>query len=87
MVKRKLNNKRGGKVYVAYIDYKKALDTVDRENLWETPRKLKTSSKMVNMLKSMYPSAQACVRWGFKLIHVAEKYLNDITIKKNVWIL
>ena len=30
----------------------------------ETPQKLKTSSRMVNMLKSMYSSAQACVRWG-----------------------
>ena len=64
MVKKKLNNKRGGKVYVAFIDYKKAFDTVDREKLWETLQKLKTSSKMVNMLKSMYSSVQACVRWG-----------------------
>jgi len=62
MVKKKLNNKRGGKVYVAFIDYKKAFDTVDREKLWETLQKLKTSSKMVNMLKSMYSSVQACVR-------------------------
>ena len=64
MVKKKLNNKRGGKVYVAFIDYKKAFDTVDHEKLWETLQKLKTSSKMVNMLKSMYSSVQACVRWG-----------------------
>ena len=28
MAKRKLNIKRGGKVYVAFIDYKKAFDTV-----------------------------------------------------------
>ena len=34
MVKKKLNNKRGGKVYVAFTDYKKAFDTLDRENLW-----------------------------------------------------
>ena len=53
MVKKKRNNKRGGKVYVAFTDYKKAFDTVDREKLWETLQKLKTSSKMVNTLKSM----------------------------------
>ena len=35
MVKRKLNNKRGGNVHVAFIDYKKAFDTVDREKLWK----------------------------------------------------
>ena len=52
MVKKKLNNKRGGKVHVAFIDYKKAFDTVDREKLWETQQKLKISSQMVNMLKS-----------------------------------
>ena len=54
VAKRTLNSRRGGKVYVAFIDYKKAFDTVDREKLWETREKLKTSSKMVNMLKSMY---------------------------------
>ena len=63
-MKRKLNNKRGGKVYVAFIDYKKAFERIGREKLWETLQKLKTSSRMVNMLKSMYSSAQACVRWG-----------------------
>ena len=48
MVKRTLSSRRGNKVYVAFIDYKKAFDTVDREKLWETLEKLKTSSKMVN---------------------------------------
>ena len=33
MVKSKLDSRRGGKVYVAFIDYKKAFDTVDRDNL------------------------------------------------------
>ena len=64
MVKKKLNNKQGGKVCVDFIDYMKAFDTVDREKLWETLQKLKTSSKMVNTLKSMHSSVQACVRWG-----------------------
>ena len=41
MVKRTLNSRRGGKVYVAFIDYKNAFDTVDREKLWETREKLK----------------------------------------------
>jgi len=34
MVKKKLNNKRGGNVYVAFTDNKKAFDTLDREKLW-----------------------------------------------------
>ena len=64
MVKSKLDSRRGGKVYVAFIDYKKAFDTVDRDKLWETLEKIKTSSKMVNILKAMYFSVQSCVRWG-----------------------
>ena len=35
MVKSKLDSRRGGKVYVAFIDYKKAFDTVDRDKLYE----------------------------------------------------
>ena len=54
MVKSKLDSRRVGKVYVAFIDYKKAFDTVDRDKLWETLDKIKTSSKMVNILKAMY---------------------------------
>ena len=64
MVKSKLDSRRVGKVYVAFIDYKKAFDTVDRDKLWETLEKIKTSSKTVNILKAMYFSIQSCVRWG-----------------------
>ena len=66
MVKRKLNSRRGGKVYVAFVDYKKAFDTVDRDKLWETLEKLNTSSKMINMIKAIYTAVQSCVRWGAK---------------------
>ena len=64
MVKSKLDSRRGGKVYVPFIDYKKAFDTVDRDKLWETLENLKTSSKMVTILKAMYFSVQTCLRWG-----------------------
>ena len=36
MVKKKIESRGGCKVYVAFIDYKKAFDTVDRDKLWET---------------------------------------------------
>ena len=35
-------------------DYKLGFDTVDRDKLWETLEKLKTSSKMINMIKAIY---------------------------------
>jgi hypothetical protein len=67
LVNSKLNSRRRGKVYAAFIDYKKAFDTVNRDKLWDTLEKLKTSSKLVSMLKSMYSSVQSCVRWGASL--------------------
>ena len=33
---------------MAFIDYKKAFDTVDREKLWETLQKLKTENFIEN---------------------------------------
>ena len=67
MITKKLNSKRGGKVYVALVDYKKAFDTVNREALWDVLQKLKTSSKMIRILKAMYNSVMSCVRWGANL--------------------
>ena len=55
-----------GRQVKAFVDYKKAFDTVDRDKLWETLEKLKTSSKMINMIKAIYTSVQSCVRWGAK---------------------
>ena len=59
-----MDSRRGGKVYVAFIDYKKEFDTVDRDKLWETLEKIKTSSKMDNILKAMYFSVQSDLRMG-----------------------
>ena len=68
VVKRKLNSRRGGKVYVAFAEYKKAFDTVDRDKLWETLEKLKTPSKMINMIKAIYTSVQSCTEVYMALI-------------------
>ena len=67
VITKKLNSRRGGKVYVAFVDYKKAFDTVNREALWDVLQKLKTSSKMIRILKTMYNSVKSCVRWGANL--------------------
>ena len=72
MISKKLNCKRGGKVYVAFVDYKKAFDTVNREALWDVLQKLQTSSKMIMVLKAMYNSVKLCVRWGANLPQVFE---------------
>ena len=64
MIKNCLYGKTKKKLYVAFIDYQKAVDTVNRDMLWSVLYKVKTSTKMLNMLKSMYSSVQSCVRSG-----------------------
>lgn len=67
LIRNKLNDKRGGKVYAAFIDYRKAFDSVDRNKLWQTLQEMKTSTKYLTLFKSMYNSVQACVRWDGEL--------------------
>jgi hypothetical protein len=67
MIKKRFSSQRGGKLYVVFIDYLKAFDSVDRESLWRVLQKLKTSSKMIRMLQGIYKSVQSCVRWGSEI--------------------
>ena len=55
------------------MDYKKAFDTVNREALWDVLQKLKTSSKMIRILKAMYNSVKSCVRWGGNLFECPQR--------------
>jgi len=66
MAKKTVFGRRSGKMYVAFVDYKKAFDTVDREQLWQVLQKIQTSTKMIKMIKAMYLSVQSCVKWGAK---------------------
>ena len=43
---------------MAFMDYKKAFDTVDCEALWHVLQKLQTSSKMIMVLKALYNSVK-----------------------------
>ena len=52
---------------MAFVDYKKAFDTADREKRWEVHQKLQTPFKMIMILKAMYNSVKSCVRWGANL--------------------
>ena len=55
---------RRGKLYVTFVDYRKAFDSVNRTRLWEVLKGAGLSSKFLLMLKAMYCKVQACVRWG-----------------------
>ena len=52
---------------MAFVDYKKVFDTIDREALGHVLQKLQTSSKMIMILKVMYNSVKSCVMWGANL--------------------
>ena len=55
---------RHRKLYVAYIDFRKAFDCISREKLWSVLHKLGISFKMLRALKNMYNIVKAKVRVG-----------------------
>jgi len=62
--------KKSGKVYICFVDFKKAFDTVNRGVLWDVLRKAGVGGKMMVMLQSMYKTVRACVRCPDNLTEV-----------------
>ena len=55
-------SRTGGKLYVAFIDLRKAFDLVDRASLFLTLVKAGLSGPFLNAIKAMYRSVVSCVR-------------------------
>ena len=55
-----LDRKR--KLYVAFIDYKKAFDSINRNALWKILEQNGIDGKMLDVLKSIYSEVVSCVR-------------------------
>ena len=53
---------RRKKLYVAYVDFHKAFDTVNRSTLWKILERNGVRGQMINILKSMYSSVRCRVR-------------------------
>ena len=53
---------KSGKVYMCFVDFKKASDTINRSVLWNVLRKSGVGGKMLRILQSMYISVRSCVR-------------------------
>ena len=52
------------KCFIAFIDFKRAFDTVKRDKLWEILNKIGVSNKMLNMLQAIYSDVKGCVKYG-----------------------
>ena len=53
---------RNTKLYVAFVDFRKAFDSVNRNALWNVLRNSGLHSKLYKALKGVYNSVLACVR-------------------------
>jgi hypothetical protein len=54
-------------LFCAFIDYRKAFDSVDRCALWHKLLQYCIDGKMFKIIHNMYESAKSCVRLGTKL--------------------
>ena len=61
-----LYGSKRSKLYVAFIDFQKAFDTINRDKLWEILKKIGVSTKMINILKAIYLHVKAIVRQGYE---------------------
>lgn len=50
------------KLFGAFLDYKKAFDTVDRAHLWKRLLACGINGKILNVVVSLYEKAKSCVR-------------------------
>ncbi|KAK7108905.1 hypothetical protein V1264_013044 [Littorina saxatilis] len=54
--------KQHKKLYVAFVDFQKAFDTVKRDVLWNVLLKIGIGGKMLQTLRAMYSNVLSCVR-------------------------
>ena len=52
---------RGQKLYCAFVDYKKAFDTVWRNGLWNKLINSNVNSRILTVIQNLYKSAKSCV--------------------------
>ena len=66
MVNNCLYGNKRSKLYVVFIDYRKAFDLINRKKLWEALNETGVSTKMVKMIKAIYKQVRAKVKFGNK---------------------
>ena len=53
---------RKGRLYVAFIDYTKAFDLIDRSSLWFKLIQTGIKGKIINVIKNIYDNAKSCIK-------------------------
>ena len=53
---------KNGRVYCAFIDYRKAFDFIDRSSLWLKLVQNNVNGKVLNVIKNMYSNAKSCLK-------------------------
>ena len=66
-VQKQFSNTSGRKLYVAFVDFEKAFDSISRKLLWPILSKNGITGKLYNCIKSMYSDVKARIRNGDKL--------------------
>ena len=54
--------KKKGKIYVCFVDFKRAFDSVNREKLWAVLKTNGLKGTLMKVIKSMYEGVKTCVR-------------------------
>ena len=55
-------SKKGNKLYVAFVDFRKAFDSINRGKLWQVLRNTGIAGKLYTAIQSTYNSVLSCVR-------------------------
>ena len=60
-------SKKKGRFYCIFVDFAKAFDSIDHEQLWESFARKNVDGKLLNVLKSAYSKLKSCVNIDGKL--------------------
>ena len=71
--------KRHKRLYVAFIDYKKAFDCIDRISLWRKVINLNIKGPVINVIFNLYQNAKSCVKHEGKL---SEYFESNIGVRQ-----
>jgi hypothetical protein len=66
-------------LYCAFIDYRKAFDSVDRLALWHILLQNCVDGKMFKIIRNMYDNAKSCVRKGSQL---SEFFYSNVGVRQ-----